>query len=314
MSLFQLLDNGEIEEIREKEFKLEKELQYICEKNLKILLGLQLVKSEFVIENYRFDTLAYDEENKSFVIIEYKRGQNYSVIDQGYAYLATMLNNKAEFILEYNEKFNKNLKRNEIDWSQSKIIFITQNFTKFQKDTINFKDLPIELYEIKNFNKNILSFNEVKGERITNNISKIVVNNENIKKVSEEIKNYTIEDCLNNGSEEIIELYEKFREKIEEMITAIEIEPKKLYIAFRKNKKNIVDFRLQKSKLKIWLNIKKGELEDSKKIFRDVADVGHWGNGDYESSIDNDEELEYILSLIKQVYRYQIKNYNLATS
>ena len=29
-------------------------------------------------------------------------------------------------------------------------------------------------------------------------------------------------------------LYEKFREKIEEMIPAIEIEPKKLYIAFRK--------------------------------------------------------------------------------
>ena len=125
MSLFQLLDNGEIEEIREKEFKLEKELQYICEKNLKILLWLQLVKSEFVIENYRFDTLAYDEENKSFVIIEYKRGQNYSVIDQGYAYLATMLNNKAEFILEYNEKLDESLKKSEIDWSQSKIIFIT---------------------------------------------------------------------------------------------------------------------------------------------------------------------------------------------
>ena len=70
MSLFQLLDNGEIEEIREKEFKLEKELQYICEKNLKILLGLQLVKSEFVIENYRFDTLAYDEENKSEITCE----------------------------------------------------------------------------------------------------------------------------------------------------------------------------------------------------------------------------------------------------
>ena len=115
MSLFQLLDNGEIEEIREKESKLEKELQYICEKNLKILLGLQLVKSEFVIENYRFDTLAYDEENKSFVIIEYKRGQNYSVIDQGYAYLATMLNNKAEFILEYNERLDKNLKRDDVD-------------------------------------------------------------------------------------------------------------------------------------------------------------------------------------------------------
>ncbi len=303
MPLFKLSDDEVIKEIREEQFKLERELQNICDKNLKVLLGLQFIKSEFIIENYRFDTLAYDEENKSFVIIEYKRGQNYSVIDQGYAYLATMLNNKAEFILEYNEKLDESLKRSEIDWSQSKIIFITQNFTKFQKDTINFKDLPIELYEIKKFDNNILSFNEIKGNRITNSIANIAIQDENIKKVSAEIKNYTIEECLESGSDEIIELYEKFKEKIEEMIPEVNIEPKKLYIAFRKNKKNIIDFRLQKSQMKIWLNIKRGELEDSKKLFRDVSEIGHWGNGDYEYTLNSDEELEYILSLVKQVYK-----------
>ena len=40
-----------------------------------------------------------DNENKSFVIIEYKIDQSFSVIDQGYAYLGILLNNKAEFTL-----------------------------------------------------------------------------------------------------------------------------------------------------------------------------------------------------------------------
>ena len=133
MSLLQLKNNT-LSSLKENEFKLEKDLQNFCEKNVSSLLDLTLVKSEFSIEGYRFDTLCFDESNKSFVIIEYKRGTNYSVIDQGYAYLGTMLNNKAEFILEYNERLDKNLKRDDVDWSQSKIVFISSlciGFTKY---------------------------------------------------------------------------------------------------------------------------------------------------------------------------------------
>jgi hypothetical protein len=91
--------------------------------------------------------MAYDNETNSFVIIEYKRDKNFSVIDQGYAYLSLMLNNKADFILEYNENQEKTLKRKDVDWSQSRVVFISPSFTSYQKEAINFKDLPIELWE-----------------------------------------------------------------------------------------------------------------------------------------------------------------------
>jgi predicted transport protein len=52
--------------------------------------------------------------------------------------------------------------------------------------------------------------------------------------------------------------------------------------------------------MKIWINLDKGKLDDPKQLARDVSDVGHWGNGDYELQIKDDENLEYILSLIKQ--------------
>lgn len=50
----------------------------------------------------------------------------------------------------------------------------------------------------------------------------------------------------------------------------------------------------------MWINLKKGKLDDPKKIARDVSEIGHWGNGDYELTIEDDTNLEYIMSLIRQ--------------
>ena len=34
--------------------------------------------------------------------------------------------------------------------------------------------------------------------------------------------------------------------------------------------------------------MKKGTLDDSKKLFRDVSNIGTWGNGDYELKVSNE--------------------------
>lgn len=117
-------------------------VQRLTEANLQDLFDLTLVKSEFELHGLRIDTLAFGNESGAFVIIEYKKDRNFSVVDQGVAYLNLMLNNKADFILEYNEAFsNQPLKRENVDWSQSRIIFIAPEFTRHQQYAIGFKDL-----------------------------------------------------------------------------------------------------------------------------------------------------------------------------
>src|SRR5690554_3551108 len=133
MALFKIEPDGQLESIKEYPFKLEKEIQFLTEINLKSVFRLEFVKSEFTLNNFRIDTLAFDKDSGSFVIIEYKRDKNFSVIDQGYAYLSLMLNNKADFILEYNESSKEALKRNDVDWSQSRVVFISPTFTNYQK-------------------------------------------------------------------------------------------------------------------------------------------------------------------------------------
>ncbi len=286
--------------LREISFKLEKDIQKLFEQNLELITNLKLIKSEFIIKNSRIDTLAFDEESKAFVIIEYKRNQNYSVVDQGVSYLNLMLEYKADFIVEYNETQKGNLKRNDVDWSQSKIIFVSPSFTDFQKQSSNFKDLAIELWEIKQFENEIVVINPIKKSKSAPSIKQVQQNdNSKISKVVKEIKVYTEEDHLQGKSDDIKELYDSFKNGILNLSPDIEIDPKKLYIAFKKQK-NIVDFHIQNKSLKMWINMKKGYLKDEKKITKDVSDSGHWGNGDYEIVVSDTKNLEYIMSLIKQ--------------
>src|SRR5690606_25346858 len=218
--------------------------------------------------------------------------------DQGYAYLSLMLNNKADFILEYNENNKNTLRRDAVDWSQSRVIFISPSFTTYQKEAINFKDLPIELWEVKRYSNNTISFNKIQKSSAQESIRTISGQNETIEKVSREIKVFTEQEHLEGISDEVKELYEKFKNAILNL-DDLEVKPKKLYIAFVANT-NVVDIRLQRSGLKMWINLPKGHLDDPKGICRDVSQTGHWGNGDYELQVNSDDDLEYILSLIKQ--------------
>ncbi len=306
MYIFKLEKENKLKEVQEIKFKLEKDIQKVTESNLEAILNIKLVKSEFTLHNFRIDTLAFDEESKSFVIIEYKKDKSFSVVDQGYAYLSLMLNNKADFILEYNESLNSNLKRNDVDWSQSKVIFISPSFTEYQKESINFKDLPIELWEVRYFNNQTISYVPLKATDATESIKTISKKSKTIEKVSKEIKVYTESDHTDKVSEEVVTLYNKFRTAILNISNTISVKPTKMYISFIVNKKTISDFHLYKSYLKIWINLKKGELEDPKRISKDVSNTGHWGNGDYQIQVSNEENLEYIVSLIKESYKNNI--------
>ena len=72
MNLYLSTNNNSITILKEKPFKLEKEIQRLFENNLYEFMGLQLVKSEFTIKNKRLDTLAFDKQSNAFIIIEYK--------------------------------------------------------------------------------------------------------------------------------------------------------------------------------------------------------------------------------------------------
>lgn len=287
-------------------FDLEKDIQKLVENNLEELFKLEFVKSEFSIKKFRIDTLSYNPETQSFVIIEYKRDKNFSVIDQGYTYLSIMLNNKADFILEYNESKNSFLKREDVDWSQSRVIFVSTGYTDFQKQSVNFKDVPFELWEIKRFENDILGLVQHKNSS-DESISIVSGNPENIvSEVSKEVKVWDESYHLNSSKsrpEWVNELYFELKERILNL-GEVEMQPNARYISFKRIK-TFVDIVFHNGGLYTIINMKEGTLNDPNKLMGIYGDRLHWGSGDYNTTINKETDLDYMMYLIKQSYEYQ---------
>lgn len=308
------LTNKLLEEVEHQRFKFEKDIQILVEDNTNTLFNLSLVSSELSVGKYRLDTLCYDEENNSFVIIEYKKGNSYSVIDQGYTYLQLLLNNKSDFLLVLSQHFNKVLKFEDIDWSQSKIIFISPSFNSFQKDSVNFKDLPFELWEIKRYSNNTLILNQHRSSS-KESIENISPTKESVvHKVNQEVKVYTIEQHTSNLSKKMKEKWDTIMEELVEL-EGVELIPKRHYIgiivdgktiSYTKFRKNHIHFEflrgslnLDKSESKNYFTIDdpKGVVsEKNRELNTGRIQVSYWVN--VEESFD----IGYVFFLLKQKY------------
>jgi predicted transport protein len=301
MPIFKI-NKGFLSPIKEVSIKLERDLQKMTEENLGVVFGLKFVSTEFSLQKFRIDTLAFDEEANSFVIIEYKRDKNFSVVDQGFAYLSLMLNNKADFILEYNENLGKGLKRGDVDWSQSRVLFIAQSFTTYQQNAINFKDLPIELWEAEKYDNDTILYKQLKSSDKSESINKIS-KNKTIQKVSKEVKVYTVDDHIGGINKKIADLFYALREKIFSLDDNIEERAKKKYIAYRTGSAFLY-LHLQQAQIKLHLIAPVEKLDDPRKISRDVSNIGHYGGGITEVSLSREDDLNYVFGLIEQSYRF----------
>ena len=301
MFLFKI--DKRLQPIKEQKIELEKYTQKLTEENLENIFGLEFVETEFALQSFRIDTLAFDKEDNSFVIIEYKRDRSFSVVDQGYSYLSLLLKNKASFVLKYNNKFKKNFEEKDIDWSQSRVIFIANSFTSYQKNAINFKDLPIELWEFSKYDDGLVSYNPIIAVNAVESIKTITKNNTEISKVATEVKQYSIEDHFKESWNNSRELFNELRGRILEIDNRIEEKPNKGYIGYKISTSNLVCVYIQKIGLR--LELIRVDIEDLKDPEHKLKKINYkergWGKMCVYSILVN-EDIDYALFLIKQIY------------
>lgn len=123
-------------------------------------------------------------------------------------------------------------------------------------------------------------------------------------KHAKEVENkavYTEEQSLSSADEGVRILFQKLKDALM-LLPNVKVEPKKLYIAFKAHK-NFIDVEVQRHVLKIFINLKKGELDDPDGLCDDVSNIGHWGNGDYRVYLKDESDLQLVLPLIQQSYK-----------
>ena len=300
MALFKI-NGSAIKKLTAKELDLEKQLQELFENNLEEILNIVFLAHEYSTSfGGRIDTLGIDK-NGSPCIIEYKKNQNDNVINQGLSYLRWLLDHKADFeILCQSKKIGI-----EIDWDSPRVICIAENYNKFDLDTADILPINIELLRYRIYDENILYLEPENYQKVRISTSGIVKKSNQGKEKEERLqKTHSIDDHLAGIDKETVVLFQTLREKILSIDQNITEEAKAKYIAY-KTSTNFTDIVVKQYGLKIFLNVKSGQLNDPKNLARDLTKpkpIGHWGNGDYEVKLDDIRDLDIVFLLIKQSY------------
>ena len=154
-----------------------------------------------------------------------------------------MLERKADFVLQYNIKTKSSLAIEDIDWSQSRIIFVSPIYIVYQLNATDFKNIPVDLVKLTRYEDDIIEIDFIKK---TSNVKVQDIQMESIQNdVNKEIIVYTEEDHLSKVSDNIKRVYEELKNRILEL-DDIDVEAKKLYIAF-KGSRNITDIEFHKN-------------------------------------------------------------------
>jgi len=300
MALFKI-NGSAIKKLTAKELDLEKHLQELFENNLEEILNIVFLAHEYSTSfGGRIDSLGIDK-NGSPCIIEYKKNQNDNVINQGLSYLRWLLDHKADFeILCQNKKVDI-----EIDWDSPRVICIAESYNKFDLDTADILPINIELLRYRIYDENILYLEPENYQKVRISTSGIIRKSKQEKDKQEVLqKNYSVDDHIGKADANIKSLFLNLREKITALDEDIIEEPKAKYIAY-KTSTNFVDVVILHSSLKIFLNVRSGQINDPAGLARDLTKpkpIGHWGNGDYEVKLDDIKDLDTIFLLIKQSY------------
>lgn len=99
-------------------------------------------------------------------------------------------------------------------------------------------------------------------------------------------------------------LFEHLSRRILNLDPQVREEYTKLYVAY-KMATNFVDVEPQKNRLLLFLNMPFSEIDDPNYLCRDVATIGHHGNGDIEVRLSSLDQLDDVMELIRQAFERQ---------
>jgi len=277
MPLFEI-KNKDMKLLKPIEFNKEKNIQNLIEKNLDKVFNCIFLASEYSTgkeHKGRIDTLALSED-KNPVIIEYKKTESNQLVNQSMFYLDWLIDHHGDFQVLVNEKID-NIK---VDWSDIRVICIAPSYNKFDKNAVKNYGINIELWQYNLYESNMLNLEKV----FPISTSDIKIR----KKVDEE---KTFETHLRNASKNIKKIAKDLSEYIRNIDEGIAETTQKFYTTYKLTQ-NFVCMDIKQNHIFLYLKINPNDLELIPENGRDVTNIGHFGTGNFELKIENSEDFE----------------------
>jgi predicted transport protein len=299
----------DIDIIRPQKFANEKELQKLFEKNLSTIFNCSFVASEFStgpVHGGRIDTLAISEENNP-VIIEYKSVESSQLINQSLYYLSWINDHRGDFEVAVRKNIPEF--KNEIDWSEIRVICIAPEFKKYDIHAVQMMGANIELWQYRYYQNETLLLEEIfkKAAPVTSQVvtdsgkNQVMVEAGKKAALTRATGVYSFEEHEKKLQSSKQELLANLRQYILELDESVEEVPKKFYIAY-KISQNFACVEVHKNKLLIFLKLNADDLDEIPANCRDVRTIGHFGTGDLEVTVTNEKEISIAKDLISKSF------------
>lgn len=296
IKLFRLGNDG-VTEIQGSSVALEKSLQTLIERHLVDLLGVRFLASEYSTgagHGGRMDTLGIDE-NGFPVIIEYKRSSNENVINQGLFYLDWLMDHRKDFQWLVLDKVGKEAAES-VDWSAPRLLCIAGDFSKYDEHAVNQMNRNIELIRYRRYAGDLLLFELVNAASAP---TKEAVSD----RIPSAGRYKTVSQFLKEATPEVGNRYETLKAHLLALGDDVQIKTLKNYFAFKRIKNfACVEVHNRTRTLAVYVKVDPDTVDHEKGFTRDVRKIGHFGTGDLEITIRNDEDLERALPLIEKSY------------
>ena len=304
MPLFERL-NQNLTLIRPDRFGSEKELQHLVETNLTTIFNCRFIQSEFStgpVHGGRIDSLAISEDNNP-VIIEYKIVESSQLVTQSLFYLSWLNDHRGDFEVALRREFPDFA--GEIDWSEIRVMCIAPEFKKYDLHAVAMMGVNIELWQYRYYDNGTLFFEEVyrRSQYASYQATIEEVDRGGLtpgKKAAITRANgvYSYEDHEKKPNKNLLPLLTNLREFLLSLDDAIEEAPKKLYVAYKLSQ-NFACVEVHKSKILLYLKIDPATVEPLPENCRDVTNIGHYGTGNFEVLVSNEDELEMAKGFIE---------------
>lgn len=192
----------------------------------------------------------------------------------------------------------------KIDWSNPRLLCIAGDFTKYDLHAVQQINRNIELLRYRRFDPDLLLLDLVNATSAQN--GKPIENDKSLKREGKkENPHKTFTEFLEQSDEDLKDRYEELRAFIEALGDDVQTKVLKFYVAFKRIKNfACVNIAPQKKEITVWVKLypRAFDLDKEKGFLRDVTNIGHFGTGDLEISIKNDNDLERAKNLILQSF------------
>ncbi|WP_441349255.1 DUF5655 domain-containing protein [Streptomyces sp. SID69] len=271
--------------------EVEADVQGLVEAHMETLLGVRFLASEYntgPVHGGRIDSLGLDE-NGSPVIIEYKRGTDAGVINQGLFYLAWLLDHRAEFEHLVRDRLGTTAAA-QVLWSGPRLICIAGDFTRYDVHAVREHRRSIDLVRYRLFGSDLLGLETVAsvsgGRQVARRTRRRAV-----ARAAADVQGPLMVELASTVDEVLLGLGDG--------VNRVE---RKQYRAYQRLRNFACVCPPQRSKLLVYLKVAPKDVDLVAGFTRDVTGLGHHGTGDLEVQLRTPRDVERARGLFRASY------------